>query len=313
MTSQIDQNPGLNLEPNPGRTLKQIPDVNLIDSTVSWHNWSTTIRDVIRYRYLLINLVKRDLKVRYRNSVLGVLWSLLNPLFMMLVFSLIFGKLIPREDIHHYHVFFLVGLLPWNFFSGSVLNGTLSITRNSSIIKKVFFPRVLLPMAALLSNLVNFLLAFVVLLFFLFTSGLGLTVHALWLPVLLITQLLFILGLVLILSTLHVFYRDVVMILDVVMLAWFFMTPIIYSLDALGGPRIFLGITFDPAVVMRWINPMASIIDGYRTVLWGTTGSNGAASMDGGYLLRTFITSAVIFLFGFAIFTRSQHLFGEKL
>jgi ABC-type polysaccharide/polyol phosphate export permease len=232
MTSQIDQNPGLNLEPNPGRTLKQIPDVNLIDSTVSWHNWSTTIRDVIRYRYLLINLVKRDLKVRYRNSVLGVLWSLLNPLFMMLVFSLIFGKLIPREDIHHYHVFFLVGLLPWNFFSGSVLNGTLSITSNSSIIKKVFFPRVLLPMAALLSNLVNFLLAFVVLLFFLFTSGLGLTVHALWLPVLLITQLLFILGLVLILSTLHVFYRDVVMILDVVMLAWFFMTPIIYSLDS---------------------------------------------------------------------------------
>jgi homopolymeric O-antigen transport system permease protein len=302
-----------NLEQNPEISLEKRPDVNLIDSSVSWHNWSSTIKEVIRYRYLLQNLVKRDLKVRYRNSVLGILWSLLNPLFMMLVFSLIFGKLIPREDIRHYPVFFLVGLLPWNFFSGSILSGTVSITSNAPLIKKVFFPRVLLPTATLLSNLVNFLLAFIVLIVFLYVSGIGLTVHALWLPALLFTQLLFTLGLVLVLGTLHVFYRDVVMILDVVMLAWFFMTPIIYSLDLLSEPQTIMGITFSPAVVMRWVNPMASIIDGYRTVLWGTTGSSGPASMDGIYLLRTFITAALIFLFGFAVFTRSQHLFGEKL
>jgi ABC-type polysaccharide/polyol phosphate export permease len=232
---------------------------------------------------------------------------------MMLVFSLIFGKLIPRVDIPHYPVFFLVGLLPWNFFSGSVLSGTVSITSNSPLIKKVFFPRVLLPTATLLSNLVNFLLAFIVLVIFLYVSGIGLTVHALWLPAILFTQLLFTLGLVLILGTLHVFYRDVVMILDVVMLAWFFMTPIIYSLDLLSESQTIMNITFNPAVVMRWVNPMASIIDGYRTVLWGTTGSSGPASMDGIYLLRTFVTAALIFLFGFAVFTRSQHLFGEKL
>ena len=302
-----------NLEQNPEISLEKRPDINLIDSSVSWHNWSSTIREVIRYRYLLQNLVRRDLKVRYRNSVLGILWSLLNPLFMMLVFSLIFGKLIPREDIPHYPVFFLVGLLPWNFFSGSVLSGTVSITSNSPLIKKVFFPRVLLPTATLLSNLVNFLLAFIVLVIFLYVSGIGLTVHALWLPAILFTQLLFTLGLVLILGTLHVFYRDVVMILDVVMLAWFFMTPIIYSLDLLSESQTIMNITFNPAVVMRWVNPMASIIDGYRTVLWGTTGSSGPASMDGIYLLRTFVTAALIFLFGFAVFTRSQHLFGEKL
>lgn len=301
------------LEHNPDITLEKRPEVNLIDSSVSWHNWSSTFRDVIRYRYLLQNLVKRDLKVRYRNSVLGVLWSLLNPLFMMLVFSLIFGKLIPRADIPNYPVFFLVGLLPWNFFSGSIISGTVSITSNAALIKKVFFPRVLLPTATLLSNLVNFLLAFIVLVVFLFVSGIGLSIHALWVPALLFTQLLFILGLVLTLSTFHVFYRDVVMILDVVMLAWFFLTPIIYTLDWLGDPQTIMGITFSPAIVMRWVNPMASIIDGYRTVLWGTMGSNGPASMDGGYLLRTFVTSLVIFLFGFAIFTRSQHLFGEKL
>lgn len=305
MTTKLEQHPEISLDKR--------PDVNLIDSSVSWHNWSSTFKDVIRYRYLLQNLVKRDLKVRYRNSVLGVLWSLLNPLFMMLVFSLIFGKLIPRQDIPNYPVFFLVGLLPWNFFSGSILSGTVSITSNAALIKKVFFPRVLLPTATLLSNLVNFLLAFLVLVVFLFASGIGLTIHALWVPALLFTQLLFILGLVLTLSTFHVFYRDVVMILDVIMLAWFFLTPIIYSLDWLGAPQTIMGITFSPAIIMRWINPMASIIDGYRTVLWGTTGSNGPASMDAAYLLRTFITSAVIFLFGFAVFTRSQHLFGEKL
>ncbi|MFZ0543898.1 MAG: ABC transporter permease [Candidatus Promineifilaceae bacterium] len=300
-------------EQRPESLLEKRPTVNLIDSSVSWHNWSKTIKDVIRYRYLLQNLVKRDLKVRYRNSILGVMWSLLNPLFMMVVFSLIFGKLIPREDIRQYPVFFLVGLLPWNFFSGSLMSGTVSITSNSSLIKKVFFPRVLLPIATLLSNLVNFLLAFLVLVIFLFIFGIGLTVHALWLPALLFTELLFVLGLVLILSTFHVYYRDVVMILDVVTLAWFFLTPIIYPLDWLGVPRTMMGITFSPAIVIRWLNPMASIIDGYRTVLWGTMGSNGPASMDPIYLLRTFATGAIVFLIGFAIFTRSQHVFGEKL
>ena len=293
--------------------LEQRPDVNLIDSSVSWHNWSTTIKEVIRYRYLLQNLVRRDLKVRYRNSILGVLWSLLNPLFMMLVFSIIFGKLIPRDNIRQFHIFFLVGLLPWNFFTGSILSGTVSITSNSALIKKVFFPRVLLPTATILSNLVNFLLAFLVLLFFLFISGIGLTIHALWLPALLFTQLLFILGLVFTLSTFHVFYRDVVMILDVVVLAWFFLTPIIYPLEWLGDPQKIMGFTFSPAVVMRWVNPMASIIDGYRTVLYGTSDGSGPAAMDPIYLLRTFITAAIIFLIGFTIFTRSQHLFGEKL
>jgi ABC-type polysaccharide/polyol phosphate export permease len=231
---------------------------------------------------------------------------------MMLVFSLIFGKLIPREDIPNYPVFFLVGLLPWNFFSGSIISGTVSITSNAPLIKKVFFPRVLLPTASILSNLVNFLFAFIVVVVFLFVSGIGLTIHILWLPVLLFTQLIFILGLVLILSTLYVFYRDVIMVLDVVMLAWFFLTPIIYSLDWLGPPQTIMNITFSPAVVMRWLNPMASIIDGYRTILWGTTGS-GPASMDPVYLLRTFITAAIIFFIGFSVFTRSQHLFGEKL
>lgn len=275
--------------------------------------WRDDFRSGIRYRYLLSNLVKRDLKVRYRNSFLGILWSLLSPLLMMLVFSLIFAKLIPREDIRQYAVFFLVGLLPWNFFVDSLMGGTTSITGSTQLVKKVHFPRVLLPTASTISNLVNFLIAFVILIIFLYVSGLGLTIHSLWVPPLLITQIIFILGLVLLFSSMNVFYRDVIMILNVVLLAWFFLTPVIYPLDWLGETRTIIGISFNPAVVMRWLNPMASIIDGYRTVLWGTMGSSGPAPMDPIYLVRTFITSALVFIVGLAAFNRTKHVFGEKL
>ncbi|MGB3713441.1 MAG: ABC transporter permease [Candidatus Promineifilaceae bacterium] len=275
--------------------------------------WRDDFRSGIRYRYLLSNLVRRDLKVRYRNSFLGILWSLLSPLLMMLVFSLIFAKLIPREDIRQYAVFFLVGLLPWNFFVDSLMGGTTSITGSTQLVKKVHFPRVLLPTASTISNLVNFLIAFVILIIFLYVSGLGLTIHSLWVPPLLITQIIFILGLVLLFSSMNVFYRDVIMILNVVLLAWFFLTPVIYPLDWLGETRTIIGISFNPAVVMRWLNPMASIIDGYRTVLWGTMGSSGPAPMDPIYLVRTFITSALVFIVGLAAFNRTKHVFGEKL
>jgi len=292
---------------------KSSPQITIIDANVSWRDWPKNLRESIRYRSLLYNLTKTHVKVRYRNSILGVLWSLLNPLLMMLVFSIIFGKLMPREDIRQYPVFFLIGLLPWQFFSGGLMSGTVSATNNSPMIKKIYFPRELLPTSAMLTNLVNFGLAFIVLVVFLYASGLGLTIHALWVPVILVTQMLLILGLGMFLSALNVFYRDVLMILDVLLLAMFFMTPIIYPLEWLGTEQTIMGITFEPAVVMRWLNPMASIIDGYRTVLWGTTTSAGPVAMDPIYLARTFVTCLIIFIFGYLFFGRLQHLFAEKL
>ncbi len=270
------------------------------------------LRELIQYRFLLRNLVARDLKVRYKNSLLGVLWSLLNPLLMMVVFSLIF-TIFRNEDIRDYSVFFLVGLIPWNFFSASLMSGTVSITSNDSLIKKVYFPRELLPMAAILSNLVHFLIALLVLVVFLYGSGLGLTIHALWVPVILLTQLIFTLGLCLLCSALHVFYRDVVMILDVVLLAGFFLTPIFYPLELYGAQQTIANITFVPAQLMRWFNPMASIVDAYRTVLWGTSGSLGPAPMDLAFLARTLVTAIITFVAGYVVFARTQHLFGEKL
>lgn len=274
--------------------------------------WRAHWSELVQYRFLLQNLVVRDLKVRYKNSLLGVLWSLLNPLLMMVVFSLVF-TIFRGGALRQYSVFFLVGLIPWNFFSSSVMGGTQAITTNANLIKKVYFPRELLPAATILSNLVNFLIALSVLLAFLYLSGLHLTVHALWVPIILATQLIFTFGLALLFSALHVFFRDVAMILEVVLLAGFFLTPIFYPLELYSSPIVIAGVDFVPAQLMRWLNPMASIVDAYRTVLWGTTGSAGPVAMDLAFMARTLLTAIITFLFGYAVFNRTQHLFGEKL
>lgn len=277
-----------------------------------WRQWLPDLGELYRYRYLLQNLVSRDLKVRYKNSLLGILWSLLNPLLMMVVFSLVFSVL-NNDAIPKYPVFFLAAILPWNFFSGALISGTVAFSTNSALVKKVYFPREVLPLAAVLSNLVNFAISLLVLVFFLYAFDLGLTIYALWVPVLILIQVVFTLGLCLLLGTLHVFYRDVMMILDVVMLAWFFLTPIIYPLERYESVITLSGIAFSPARLMRWLNPMASIIDGYRTVLYGTITGAGPAAMDIAYLLRTAAIAAVVFMIGYAVYNRYNHLFGETL
>ena len=275
-------------------------------------NWREKLDELWHYRSLLRNLVVRDLKARYKNSVLGILWSVLNPLFLMVVFTILFSVL-ANNQIRDNPIFVLVGLIPWNFFSGSLTGGTTAVTGNAGLVKKVYFPRELLPASSLLSNLVNFGFAFAVLVIFLYVFGIGLTVHALWVPLILITQLIFTLGLCLLLGSLTVFYKDVLMILEVVMLAWFFLTPVFYSLELFGDTATLMGVTFNPGQVMRWINPMASIIDGYRTVLWGTYDSLGPAPMNPAYLARTFVTAVITLIVGYAVFLRLNPMFGEKL
>ena len=123
-----------------------------------WH-----LRELVRYRELVFNLTVRELKARYKSSVLGFFWSLLNPLGMMLVFTVVFGVLMPNNQMEKFPIFLLCGLLPWNFFNAGVMTGTNSIVANSDLIKKVYFPREALPIASVLASLVNFLLALVVL------------------------------------------------------------------------------------------------------------------------------------------------------
>ena len=275
--------------------------------------WLADIYELWEYRFFLRSLIVRDLKARYKNSLLGVLWSLLNPLFMMLIYTILFTILIPNDDIHHYPVFILVGLIPWNFFSGALLMSTVSITNHSSLVKKVYFPRILLPLSAIGSNFVNYLLSLIILVIFLFAYNIGISIYALWVIPILITQIIFMIGLSLIFSAMHTFYRDVFMVLEVGMLAWFFLTPIFYPFEWVTEQANLMDVSFNAARVMRWLNPVASMVDGYRTVLWGSIGNQVPGSMDPLALLRTLITAVIVLVIGYVVFRRTEHLFGEKL
>jgi lipopolysaccharide transport system permease protein len=263
------------------------------------------VKELVGYRELIRNLVIRDLKVRYKNSALGVLWSLLNPLLMTLVFTVVFTLMIP-SDIPNYPVFFLCGYLPWSFLSASLTGGTGSIVNNSSLIKKVYFPREILPLAEVLSNLVHFLVALVVLFAVIFISDVRLTPAVLTLPLIILAQLMFLLGLVLLLSTANVFFRDTQHILQIILLAWFFLTPIFYPITILPKSAEILGLTVDIQLWARRLNPMASLIAAYQDALY----YGHLTGLD--FFLRTFVTCLAVLVVGYAIFCRFSHVFGEE-
>jgi len=264
------------------------------------------LAELYHYRELIKNLVIRDLKVRYKSSVLGVLWSLLNPLLMTIVFTVVFSLML-RSDTPNYPVFFMCGYLPWSFLSDSVVRGTNAIVGNDHLIKKVYFPREVLPISDVLSGLVNFLLALLVLFGIILVFRVHLTASVLMLPVIIVGQILFTMGLAFILATANVFYRDTQHIMQVVMQAWFFLTPIFYPIDVIPQSATVLGITVNLQLWVRRLNPMASLIASYRDILF----RGAMPGLD--FLLRTLVTCLVIFVIGYLFFSRFSSVFGEEV
>lgn len=236
----------------------------------------TQLRELIGYRSLIVNLMVKDLKTRYKRSVLGFLWSLLNPLAMMVVFTVVFTVILPSQ-INNYPIFLLCGLLPWNYFTSGVMVSINSVVGNANLVKKVYFPREVLPISSVLANLVNFLLGLAVLMVVLF------------------------------LSAVNVYYRDTLMIMDVVLLAWFFLTPVVYALDVLPTAYSVLGLNINVLRLMYILNPMASLISAYRDLLYY------GYRTDLDFFLRTAATSIAILVLGYWYFTRHSRDFGEKV
>lgn len=253
--------------------------------------------ELFSYQELIKNLVARDLKARYKNSFLGFAWCLVNPLMMMAIFTLVFGVLM-RNNIPNFPAFVLIGLLPWNLTVGSVMGSLNSIVGNGHLIKKVYFPREILPISMVLSNTVNFLLATVVLALLLLAFRVSLSPLVLYFPFILLIHLVFLLGLAFFLSSLNVFFRDTEVIMDALVLAWFFMTPVFYNIEDLTA-------TFSR--LMYILNPMASIISTYRMVLL----YNAPPAPD--FLLRTLATSLAVFVVGYWFFLRQAGAFGEEV
>jgi ABC-type polysaccharide/polyol phosphate export permease len=222
------------------------------------------VRDLYGYRDLFLNLVIRDLKVRYKKSALGFLWSLLNPLMMMAVFTVVF-TILTVPTIDNFPVFVLTGIVAWNFSASSITGAAFSVVGNSTLINKVYFPREILPASLVASNLVNFLLTLLVLFGFIIAFKIPITAMVLLLPAVIAVQVMLTLGIALIVAAVNVFYRDVSVLLEVGIQAWFFLTPVFYQLERIPHTISFLGID-----VWRWVymlNPMAAIITDYRYIL----------------------------------------------
>ena len=226
-----------------------------------------TVRELFTYGDLLRNLVVRDLKVRYRGSVLGFGWSLLNPLLMMGVFTLVFQVLANIDPIERYPFFLLAALVPWLFTQHAITSAMRSVTSNAQLIKKVYFPRELLPISAILASFINFILAYAVFWLVAIPFGVGTSIAMALIPLNMLLHLVFVLGLGLLLASVNVFLRDTEHIVEVGLLAWFFLTPIFYAMSIVPN-AMFLGLD-----IHRWVftlNPMATLVTNYRyAFMWG--------------------------------------------
>ena len=268
-----------------------------------WANVIASVAESLRYRGLLRNLLARDLSVRYKNSVLGFLWTLLNPLLQMLVFTVVFQILLPTP-IPYFPVFILIGILAWNYCAGALIACIHSVVGNVDLVRKVYFPRDVLPLSAVLASLVHFVLALSLVFVMLPIAGLPITWLVLWIPILIVFQTMFLAGLGLLVSAINVFFRDTEAIAEVGLLAWFFLTPVFYSLDVLYDKE--LG-PFNVGRLMHVLNPMASFISTYRLVLID------GAPPDLAFLARTFGTSVLVLIVGYLVFKWLEPRFGEEL
>lgn len=253
-------------------------------------------KDLYQYRELLKTNVQKEIRGKYKGAWLGIIWSFLNPLLMLLVYSLVFPYIM-RVQIPNYTMFLMTALMPWNFFTQTVANSSFAVIASGSILKKVYFPREILPISVVLSNVVNFLITFIIIIVFLILSGVGLSWTILLFPLVLIVQTILMFGIAFILSSITVYARDVEHIVNVIVMALFYGTPIVYTIDML--PAHFQ--------TLLKLNPMTSIIGAYRDVLFYQKLPDFAS------LGIVAIISVIIMVFGLWLFRKLQRNFVEEL
>lgn len=248
------------------------------------------------YFELLRNLTIKEFKLRYRNSILGFLWSLLNPIAMMIILTTVFSTLL-KFNIENYPVFLLPALLAWRFFSISTTMSLWSIIGNSSLVTKVYFPRWLLVLSSNLANLIGSLLEFAVLLPLLIILGMRLTLLIFLLPIFLALEFFLIIGVSMPLAALNVYYRDIHQIWDITLQAGFFLTPIIYSISLIPKNYVFL----------YSLNPITRIIESIRKILSYNILPN---TLD---FIIPILGTLFLLIIGYFIFHRLEPRFAEEI
>lgn len=253
-------------------------------------------KEIYNYRELLKSNTKKEVRGRYKHSFLGVLWSFLNPLLQLLVYSVVFGALLASGD-DTYYIYICVGLIPWTFFTTTIIQGTLCIVTNGNIVQKVYFPREILPISTVISGAINFLISTIIILAFVLFSGLGITKLILLYPIVLLIQCVLLLGINFIASAVTVYVRDLEHIVSVFLMAAFYATPIVYKLEQLPAHL---------RIIMQ-LNPMTYIINAYRDIFYYQQMPNMQ------HLGILFAISLVLLMVGYFAFKKMQKGFAEEL
>lgn len=274
--------------------LTNIP-VTRIEPTKGWV--SLKLGELWAYRELLYFLTWRDIKVRYKQTVLGAAWAILQPFFTMVVFSIFFGKLakVPSDGIP-YPIFSYAGLVPWSFFARGLQQASNSLVMNSQMIKKVYFPRLAMPVATVISGVVDFVLAFVVLLGMMLFYGIVPTANVVWLPFFLLLALITALGVALWLSAMNVQFRDVHYLVPFLTQFWMFITPIAYPSSLIENPIV---------RTLYALNPMVGVTEGFRWALLGTD------TAPGPMILASSVAAVALLLSGAFYFRRMEKTFAD--
>ncbi|MBR6033843.1 MAG: ABC transporter permease [Clostridia bacterium] len=253
-------------------------------------------KDLYQYRELLKTSVKKEVRGRYKNSFFGVLWSFLNPLLQIAVYAIIF-PIILKNNIENYVVFLCAGLLPWTFFTAAVSQSSFIFISNTNIVKKVYFPREILPISVVTSSLINFLISVIIVIALSLVYGMGLSWYLVFFPIIVIVQYIFQLGISFIVSAITVYFRDIEHFIGIALQVLFYATPIVY--DAATIPGSF-------QIIMK-LNPMAYFITAYRSIFYYHT------MPDWGGILLMLALSIVLIVVGYLIFRKLQKGFAEEL
>ncbi len=266
------------------------------------------LRRLFEYRELLFNLTRKEVKVKYKNSLLGFLWSLINPLMMLVVFYVAFGIIFKLRagDMKYYAFFLMAGILPWNFMAQTLSQGVASVIMNADLVKKVYFPREVLPLSYLGSASFHFVLQEMVLIVFLLAFRVPMTPWIFMLPLLLLLEAAFVAGLSLLLSSLNVFFRDVQHFTEIFLTAWFWITPIVYPISQIRDNL--------PAWAARlyMLNPMTHIILLWQRITYNSpvNGPNAySQSVEG--VVGVVVFTLALLLVGYYTFKRLEGRFAE--
>lgn len=255
------------------------------------------IKDIYEYRDMISSLVRRELKGRYKGSILGILWTYVNPLCQVIIYSAVFSVIF-KVNIDKFYLYLVIGMMPWTFFGTCVQTGAICLRMNSDMIKKIYFPREVIPISFATSAFVNMLFSMIIVFLAVIVSGYWFNFKALlFLPIVMMLEYVFALGMTFLVSSVTVYFRDMEQIVGLVMMAWIYVTPIMYNMEYV--PEKF-----------RWLvllNPMTSMIEMYHQILYYRILPAGR------YMIMAAVASVITLAIGVFVFTKLERRFAEEL